>query len=111
MDRSAQVLLLCFSMASAKTLLGTIDAPDGSISGLAYGNGSLWAVDDISNYMYRVDPGTGDIQSSWHIEPVAGMTLTGCGFGSNSVYVAMDEIWVYFYTVEGIYSGYFSAAC
>lgn len=107
----SSVLFLAFSAASAGSVAGSIPAPDGDIYGLAYGAGSLWAVDEVSNFIYRIDPATGDVQSSWHIEPVYGSTLTGCGFGGNTVYVSMDEIWVFEYTPEGIYSGNFSASC
>jgi len=111
MSKALLAIFLCLSIASAQVLLGSIEAPGDNISGLAYGNGSLWAIDCVSNCMYVVDPVTGDIRFSWQVEPASGLSLTGCGFGNNTVYVSMDYSWVFMYSVTGMYLGYFSAAC
>lgn len=104
-------VLLTLSVASAQTVLGTIDAPDTNISGLAYGGGALWAVDGVTNYLHSVDPATGSVLGSWYITPVAGETPTGCAFGNNTVYVGMTNDYVNMYNISGEYQGQFTVAC
>ncbi len=111
MKRVLLAVLLSLSVASAQTVLGTIDAPDTNISGLAYGGGSLWAVDGVTNYLHSVDPATGAILGSWYITPVAGETPTGCAFGNSTVYVGLTNDYVHRYDTSGTFLGMFTVAC
>ncbi|HRY61144.1 MAG TPA: hypothetical protein P5266_03025 [Candidatus Fermentibacter sp.] len=111
MKRVLLAVLLSLSVASAQTVLGTIDAPDTNISGLAYGGGSLWAVDGVTNYLHSVDPATGSVLGSWYVTPVAGETPTGCAFGNGTVYVGMTNDYVNMYNTSGEYQGQFTVAC
>lgn len=114
----ASVLMLMFTgvaMADYQ-IVSTIDAPDTNISGLGFGNGSLWAVDGTTEYAYEVDPATGNVINSWYIENAARVT-TGCTFANNTLYVAcgtppnITGAYCYKYTSAGAYSGMFSLDC
>ncbi len=111
MNRFVQVMFLVLSVASAQTVIGTLDAPDTNISGLAYGGGSLWAVDGVTNYLHSVDPVTGEVLGSWYVAPVSGETPTGCAFGNNTVYVGLSNDYVNMYNISGEYQGQFTVAC
>ena len=104
-------VLAMAAAVSAQTGVATLDAPDTNISGLAYGNGCLWAVDGVTNYLHSVDPATGSVLGSWYVAPVSGETPTGCAFGDNTVYVGMTNARVYMYNLSGVFQGDFTVNC
>jgi len=76
----------------AAGVIETFDAPDTGITGLAYGNGSLWAVDGTTQYVYQIDPTDGSVISSFYAmdqtasyNPVPG----GLTYGDGTVYLSM----------------------
>lgn len=107
----SMAVLIMAAAVSAQTVVATLDAPDTNISGLAYGNGCLWAVDGVTNYLHSVDPATGTVLGSWYVTPFAGETPTGCAFGNGTVYVGMTNNYVNMYNVSGEYQGQFTVAC
>ncbi len=112
------VILLMFSGVAVADyqIVSTIDAPDTNISGLGFGNGSLWAVDGTTEYAYEVDPATGAVINSWYIENTTRIP-TGCTFANNTLYIACGNppnltlSYCYKYTSAGAYSGMFSLDC
>ena len=97
-------------------IVSTIDAPDTNISGLGYGNGSLWAVDGVTEYAYELDPATGAVQNSWYCNNGTKIT-SGLTFANNTVYIAMGAqpsltySYCYRYNTSGVYLGQFSLDC
>lgn len=95
----------------------TLDAPDTNITGLGYGNGYLWAVDQISDMVYKLDPETGAILDSWECTQTGTRHATGLTFTSNTVYVAAasgtlnNDAYAYMYTTTGGYIGNFDLDC
>lgn len=118
MKRIAVMTLLVLSGAAMAdyAVVSTIDAPDTNISGLGFGNGSLWAVDGTTEYAYEVDPQTGAVINSWYIENTTRVP-TGCTFANSTLYIACGTPpnitlgYCYKYTSAGVYSGMFSLDC
>jgi hypothetical protein len=102
-------LILAFS-AAAQTVVATFDAPDTNISGLAYGAGSLWAVDGTTDYLYSLNPSTGAITGTYYLN-LGTTSATGLGFGSNQIYVGLSTGYINYYNISGTYLGQFSALC
>lgn len=77
------VLLIIAVAASAKAIVTTLDAPDTNISGLAWGDGSLWAMDAVTDYVYELNPETGAIISSFYFNHVVNIAPTGLAYSEN----------------------------
>lgn len=69
-------------------IVHTIDAPDTGISGLGYGDGSLWAVDGTTEYAYEIDPSDGTVLESWYCEN-SSRVPSGLTFAGGDVYIIM----------------------
>ncbi len=69
----------------------TLDAPDTNITGLGYGNGFLWAVDQVTEMVYILNPETGAVLDSWEVLENGTKHPTGLTFMNNTVYVASAE--------------------
>jgi hypothetical protein len=97
------------ALAFGQAVLDEFDAPGANITGLAWYDGYLWAVDQVSDYVYQVDPTTGDVVSSFMCTPPSGFYPTGLAYGQNLVYVGMwnsgTSGYVYKYTPGGSFSG------
>ncbi len=97
-------------------IVATFDAPDTNISGLGYGNGSLWAVDGVTEYAYEIDPATGTVQNSWYCANSTKVP-SGMTFANNTVYISMGNppsltlSYCYRYNTSGVYLGQFSLDC
>ncbi|MCK5132276.1 MAG: hypothetical protein KAR40_09025 [Candidatus Sabulitectum sp.] len=97
-------------------IVSTIDAPDTNISGLGFGNGSLWAVDGVTEFAYKIDPTTGTVQNSWFCANGT-KKPSGLTFANNAVYIAMGNpptltySYCYRYNTSGNYLGQFSLDC
>ncbi len=97
-------------------IVATFDAPDTNISGLGYGNGSLWAVDGVTEYAYEIDPATGNVQNSWYCANSTKLP-SGLTFANNTVYISMGNppsltlSYCYRYSTSGVYLGQFSLDC
>lgn len=105
------LLLLCVAAAaSAKAIISTIDAPDTNISGLAWGDGSLWALDAVTDYVYQINPETGAVVSSFYFDHAVQQVPTGLGYSEdlNMLYIGSwfsTTGYVYKYTPAGEYQG------
>lgn len=108
-----KILLLLFvaaAAASAKGIISTVDAPDTNITGLAWGNGSLWAIDAVTDYVYEINPETGDVISSFYFDHVTTIVPTGLAYSEsqNTVYCGGwygTTGYVFKYTPTGTYQG------
>ncbi|MBD3370106.1 hypothetical protein GF402_07075 [Candidatus Fermentibacteria bacterium] len=95
----------------------TLTAPDGDITGLGYYSGSLYALDGTSEYVYRLDPETGDVQNSWECTQTSSRVTTGLTVTSGYVYVAaassssQTDPYCYRYNTSGSYVGNFDLDC
>lgn len=88
--RKVMILMLALvAVASAKAIISTIDAPDTNISGLAWGNGYLWAMDSVSDYVFQMDPATGAVLSSFYFSHPVQQLPTGLGYSEtqNKIYL------------------------
>ncbi len=89
----------------------TIEAPGNEVTGLAWSDGYLWAVDNSTSSVYRLSPHTGDMIDSFvmaysgsvsttglAVSDLHGLVLVGLWNGSTTGYV-------YKYTLTGGYCG------
>jgi len=101
--------MVLFALASAKSVVNTFDAPAGDISGLGWDSGSLWAVDAMEKTVYRIDPSSGVVTSSFPTAVMSGYEATGLAVENSYVYVgAWDNGtngYVYKYDFSGTYLG------
>jgi hypothetical protein len=110
------VMVLAAVSFADPAIIHTIDAPDTGISGLGYGNGSLWMVDGTTEYAYQVDPADGTVQSSWYCANTTKVP-TGVTFANNTVYIAMVNPpggtagYCYRYSTSGSLLSSFSLDC
>ena len=105
------VLLVLSALVSAKSIVLTLDAPDTNISGLAWGDGKLWAVDEVTDYVYSVNPATGNVESSFYVSHSSAYFPTGLAY-SETHNLVLVGLWnnsttgyVYKYTPTGTFSG------
>lgn len=109
-------LLLAGTVLAGTEIVATLDAPDTNISGLGYGNGSLWAVDSVTEFAYRVDPSTGAVENSWYCENTTRVP-SGLTFAGGKVYIAagyppnLTSSYGYIYSDAGVYQSMFSLDC
>ncbi len=105
----------CISFADYE-IVATIDAPDTNISGLGFGNGSLWAVDEVTEFAYEIDPTSGSVENSWYCANGT-KKPSGLTFVNNTVYIIMGVTpnftgsYCYRYNASGDYQGQFSLDC
>lgn len=116
--RNFAFLLFLPAILLAANVVETFDAPDTGITALAYGNGSLWAADGTTQYVYEIDPVDGSVISSFYVtdqtsayNPVAG----GLAYGNDTVYLAMYSGTqygkVYKFDNSGVFLGDFDVYC
>jgi len=112
------LLALVPAVCLAASVVQTFDAPDTGITGLAWGDGVLWAVDGTTQYIYGIDPSNGSVTSSFYVtdqtssyNPAAG----GLAYGDGIIYLAMysgsSYGKMYKYDVGGLYLGEFDVYC
>lgn len=105
-------------VAFSATVIETFDAPDTGITGLAWGDGVLWAVDGTTQYVYGINPDNGSVTTSFYVtdqtstyDPVAG----GLAYGNSTIYLAMHSGTQYGQMYEfddtGSFVGEFSIYC
>lgn len=114
--------LICLALLVPALLVAgvvqTFDAPDTGITGLAWGDGVLWAVDGTTQYVYGIDPSNGSVLSSFLIvdqtpslDPIPG----GLAYLNGTIYVAMHYSnqygQMYKYSTDGTYNGSFDVYC
>ncbi len=81
-------LLLVPAVLMAASIVSTINAPDSDINGLGWNDGSLWAVDHTSGYVYELDPSNGSVLFSFHPDLASSYPPHGLTCGSDTVYVS-----------------------
>ena len=95
----------------------TLTAPDGSITGLGFGEGYLWALDSESETVYKLDPVSGSVEDSWVCTQVGSRVPTGLTYCSNYIFVAAatapnyTSAYCYRYSSSGTYSSSFDLDC
>jgi len=95
----------------------TLTAPDGNITGLGYGQGYLWALDQSSKTVYKLNPANGAVVDSWVCTQTGSRTPTGLTQCSNYVYVAaamapnFTNPYCYRYSTAGTYTSTFDLDC
>lgn len=110
------VVIVCICTGDPQIEL-TFDAPGTNISGLGYGAGSLWAVDKITEYVYRLDPSDGNVENSWYLTANGTKVPAGLTFANNTIYVTggtypnLTLSYCYRYNTSGTYLGSFSLDC
>ncbi len=105
-------LFLVLSAVTANSVVLTLDAPDTNISGLAWGaDGQLWAVDEVTDYVYSIDPTSGSVLTSFYVAHPSTYFPTGLAYSEYSDLLCVG-LWnnattgyVYKYTPEGAFSG------
>lgn len=112
------ILLVTAAVSLGATVVETFDAPDTGITGLAWGDGVLWAVDGTTQYIYGIDPSDGSVTTSFYVtdqtstyDPAAG----GLAYGNGTIYLAMHSGTqygkMYKYNASGAYQGEFDVYC
>lgn len=98
------VMILVVALASAAPqIVNSFPAPATGLVGLAYGENYLWALTS-SRYIYKLDPATGAVQSSFLISPAIA-SPDGIGYCGTLLYVTAGTATVYKYTTSGSLSG------
>ncbi|GEM_PF-316431 len=119
-----RILALLTIMASAGCLgssgtsdagIGVLDreleAPGIGITGLAWGNGLLWTLDDDSDRVYAIDTDTGEIQLSFPVSHERSLNLTGLAYSTEhrmilvGLWNGSSNGYVYRYSRSGEYLG------
>jgi len=107
------ILLALVSTVFNASIVLTLDAPDASISGLAFESGSLWAVDRGTSNVYELDPSNGSVQSSFFFAYglPSGMAISG-----NTLYILRSDAsinngMVYKYSTAGSIQGSYDSTC
>jgi hypothetical protein len=111
MRRSVVLLFALVALVAAKSIVLTLTAPDGGISGLAWGGGNLWAVDEVSDTVYELDPNSGAVISSFGLTNPSTIFPTGLAYSEtqNMILVGFWDNgtngYVYKYTYTGGFLG------
>ncbi len=109
MRSALAMVIILLAVASAKSIVGTFDAPSGDISGLGWEDGSLWAVDAFTKTVYEIDPSSGDVTGSFPVAVATGFEATGLAVEDNYVYIGSWNNatygYVYKYDCSGTYLG------
>ncbi len=107
------LLLALVPVAVGAGVVLTIDAPDTGISGLAFGSGSLWAVDGTTSYVYELDPSNGSVQSSFFFPygVPSGMALSGANLHILRSDAGTYYGYVYRYSTSGVYQSVYDSTC
>ena len=109
MHREVILVLAAAAAASAASIEATIDSPDGSISGLGWENGVLWAVDTEITTGYGIDPVTGNVTVSLDIEYIPGYEAYGLAVSNDTLFICQlkyggpDSYYCYHSAVTGAY--------
>ncbi|MBN1433784.1 hypothetical protein JW921_03435 [Candidatus Fermentibacterales bacterium] len=105
-------LLLISAVATGASVVRTLDAPDTNISGLAFGDGKLWAVDGGTSMIYGLDPVSGSVETSFYAthSSVPSYSPGGLAFYNNNLFASFfystSSTYIYWYTTAGANAGY-----
>ena len=104
------LFIAAFTMQAASIEL-TFDAPAGSISGLGWENGTLWAVDTESTTAFSINPATGAVITSVDIEYIPGYEPYGMAVSNDTLIICQlkyggpDSYYCYHSATTGAYLG------
>ena len=99
------------SSAENCTVAAVFDSPGGKITGLAWGGGSLWAVDAYTSIIFRIDTGSGDIIDSFPCNPPSSFVTTGLAYSEKYDVVFLKHyknatpVAAYQYSADGEFLG------
>ncbi|MCD4700909.1 MAG: hypothetical protein K8S24_03535 [Candidatus Aegiribacteria sp.] len=97
--------------SETNVILDTLESPGESITGLAWGDGFLWAVDSSLDRIFRIDTTTGEIIDSFKCSTPSSFTATGLAFSEEHNLILLglwnhsSNAYVYFYSPGGEYIG------
>ena len=110
-------LCTCVLLAGADEVAGSFAMPSDDITGLAWGNGYLWAVDTETRILYQINPTSGDVINSFTVAVAANHDITGLAFYNNTLYVGEDypgstnSGYIYRYSTTGAFQGSVDVVC
>ena len=111
MGRAGILLFIAAFTMQAASIEMTFDAPAGSISGLGWENGVLWALDTESTTAFSIDPGTGSVTGSLDIEYIPGYEPYGMAVSNDTLFICQlkyggpDSYYCYHSAATGAYLG------
>ncbi len=111
MRKAIVVLFFMMAIVMGTNIVSTFNTPDAGISGLAWGDGKLWAVGEVTSTVYSIDPVTGDVLSSFLVEHPFSYFPTGLAYSEthNMILVGLwnngTTGYVYKYSPDGTYLG------
>jgi hypothetical protein len=111
MYRTIILMLSAAAACSAATIEATINSPDGSISGLGWENGVLWALDTESTTAYGLDPVSGSVITSLDIQYIPGYEPYGLAVSNDTLFICQlkyggpDSYYCYHSAVTGAFLG------
>ncbi len=98
--------VICLGASVDRTLV----APSGDISGLAWGEGKLWCLDEVTRWCYGLDPETGAVEESFQCTGYASYTPAGLAYNGTYLFASFvngsSSPYVYWYTTSGTYVYY-----
>jgi len=99
------------SNVETNAILNTLESPGANITGLAWGDGLLWAVDAEIDRIFCINTLTGEIIDSFKCSAPASFSATGLAFSEEHNWILLG-IWnhsnngyVYSYSPGGEYIG------
>ena len=113
----AAVLICSACMSNSNSNMGsivvleTIESPGVNITGLAWGEGDLWAVDAVSDSIFRINTTTGEIIDSFKCGSPSSFRATGLAFSEehNRILLGLwnhsNNGYIYSYSPGGDYLG------
>lgn len=95
--------------------IGSVDrqlkAPGDQVTGLAWGGGSLWVLDDGTDTVYAMDTGSGEVVLSFPVDHDGSLDLTGLAY-SHEHQMVLVGLWdgstngyIYRYSSQGEFRG------
>lgn len=98
--------LICFGASVDRTLA----APDSNISGLAWGEGRLWCLDENTSRAYGLNPVTGNVEVSFDFSGYSSYSPAGLTYYDGKLFGSFingsSSTYLYWYTTSGSYGGY-----
>ncbi|MBN1434749.1 hypothetical protein JW921_08320 [Candidatus Fermentibacterales bacterium] len=82
------VLPVVVALASAASVVDTLASPALSISGLAFGQDLLWALDTDEQTVFVIDPTSGGIVNTLSLSYITGYECYGLAISNDTLFVA-----------------------
>jgi hypothetical protein len=82
------IMLLAVCAARGASIVHTIPAPGDGVLGLGWeASGSLWAVDNASDWVFELDPATGNVLFSFYPDYSAAYNIYGLACSSDTLFI------------------------